>query len=123
MEREFNFNFGPEDNSEKDDSKKKEKKTSKKKPSFIDDLVEKRKAKESGEDKPEKTKLFDSKEKDGAKPEVEPTKKELAKEYLAHKAEDLKGELDSPTSIEHANEAQADLDLIEAIVEKIDDPE
>jgi predicted RNase H-like HicB family nuclease len=123
MEREFNFNFGSEDDSEKDDSKKKEKKAGEKKPSFIDDLVEKRKSRESNEDKSGKKGLLDSKEKDDDKTEVEPTKKELAKEYLAHKAEELHSELESPTSIEHATETQADLDLIDAIVEKIDDPD
>jgi len=113
MEREFNFGSTPENPFEKNESsEKKEKKTEKKK-NFMDEIREKRDAKKV--DKPETNKSID--------PEKTPSKKELAKEFLDHKAEDLKSEIENHTSLEQAVEAQADLALVEAISEKLDNPE
>ncbi len=114
MESEINFNSTPSPESsfdppERDDDKKKEKKKDKRR-SFADELLAKRSV------KPEKAA-------DDKKQEKEPTTKELAKEFLDHKASELKDELENPTSIAHSSELQADLDLVEAITDKIDDPD
>lgn len=115
MERETYFGSTPEkpvsEGSEaKDKEKKKEKKLS-----FLDELLEKRKQREAKEREEAEDDSTESKKK-------EPTKKELAKEFLEHKAEELKDELKSASSIEKKAEIQADLELVEAISDKIDHP-
>jgi hypothetical protein len=110
----FNFESSPE----KNDTDSKNEKKSEKRKSFMDEIIDRRNSKQTER----------SSEKSLSKPETssaeaEPTKKELAKEYLDHKADDLKNEIENHSSLEQAVEAQADLALVEAITEKIDDPD
>lgn len=118
MEQDPFSRINPESSPEsrdKDSDYKKEKKSSKSRSSFMDELLEHRNAKEK-----------DGSDKDGGKKETReeaPTKKELAKEFLDHKADELRDEIENHTTLEQAAEAQADLELVEAISEKIDDPD
>lgn len=115
MERETYYGSNPEKPSDEGpeikDKEKKERKLS-----FLDELLEKRKQREAKE----------REEKDGddsaESKKKEPTKKELAKEFLEHKAEELKDEIAFAPTTEKKAEIQADLELVEAISEKIDNP-
>ena len=123
MERESSFGFNPENSAENKEASDKDKKKDKseKKTSFINSLKERRFSfsKEGSEDKPELDNLKSRKpEKNGEV--AEKSSKELAKEFLDQKADDLRSDLEaSPND----KEVETDLALVEAISEKIDHPD
>jgi len=126
----YNPENSPESRDTDSDAEKKEKKGEKKRTSFMDELLERRNSKEKvSSDKNDEERgtglgeIFKKKESADEAGEVAPTRKELAKEFLDHKAEELRDEIENHTSLEQASEAQRDLELVEAISEKIDHPD
>lgn len=116
MERETHFGSTPEKPLDESYEAKEKEKKKEKKLSFLDELLDKRKQREAKErEVKDDDDSVESKKK-------EPTKKELAKEFLEHKAEELKDEIASAPTPEKKAEIQADLELVEAISEKIDHP-